>query len=226
MGVFYDHAGRLIRGIYDRRIEGPPILDPALFPDGARFAAAWRDIRAEAMALAGRLEEVPRFHEVMREQRAISDNDKRDWRIFILKAYGAAIPRNMALCPLLAGLVNDAPDVLTASFSFMAPGKHIPAHRGPFRGVLRYYLGLSMPRNGAGELAAVLKVADREYRVDEGESLLWDDTYVHEVWNASDEVRIVLLLDVWRQRMPLDMTLMSHALLGLARVGVMLRGVP
>jgi aspartate beta-hydroxylase len=226
MGIFYDQAGRLIRGIYDSRIVGPPILAAELFPDGAKFAAAWRDIRGEALAVAGRLAQVPRFHEVMREQRAISDNDKRDWRIFILKAYGAEIARNMAACPILAGLVNAAPDVLSASFSFLAPGKHIPAHRGPFRGVLRYYLGLSMPRDAGGRPAAVLKIAGREHRVEEGESLLWDDTYPHEVWNASEEVRTVLLLDVWRPRMPLDMALLSHALVGLARVGVVLRGVP
>ena len=38
------------------------------------------------------------------------------------------------------------------------------------------------------------------YRLGDGESLLWDDTYPHEVWNRSDRVRIALLLDVWRKR--------------------------
>ena len=59
--------------------------------------------------------------------------------MFILKAYGAEFPRNMAVCPTLAALVTASPDVLSASISFLAPGKHLPVHRGPFRGVLRFY---------------------------------------------------------------------------------------
>ena len=51
------------------------------------------------------------------------------------------------------------------------------------------------------------------YRLGDGESLLWDDTYRHEVWNRSDQVRIALLLDVWRKDMPMDIALLSRAIL-------------
>ena len=46
-------------------------------------------------------------------------------------------------------------------------------------------------------------MADTEYRWREGEGVLWDDTYEHEVWNRSDGWRIVFLLDVVRPNMPL-----------------------
>jgi aspartate beta-hydroxylase len=226
MTFFYDQTARLVRQIYDKRIFGPPVLDAAThFPDAAQFASSWQAIRDEALAFASHLHDVPRFHEIMREQVAISDNDKRDWRLLILKAYGAEVPRNMAACPRLAAIVKSSPDVLSASISFLAPGKHIPAHRGPFRGVLRFYLVLSMPKAADGRPAAVLKIADEEYRMDDGECLLWDDTYVHEVWNASDAVRIVLLLDVWRHSMPIDMEIFSRTLLAMVRVGMRFRGV-
>jgi len=226
MGAFYDYTAGAIRRIYDRRIVGPPVL--ALeqhFPDGARFVDRWTAIRDEAEAVARRLHEVPRFHEIMREQQAISANDARDWRLFVLKAYGKEVPANMARCPVLAGLVAEFPQVLSASISFMAPGKHIPRHRGPFRGVLRFYLGLSMPRPAAGRRGAVLGIADRQYRLRDGEAMLWDDTYPHEVWNDSDAVRSVLLLDVWRPGMPLDMALFSRALISIVRMGMHVRGV-
>ena len=32
----------------------------------------------------------------------------------------------------------------------------------------------------------------------EGEGVLFDDTYVHEVWNKTDERRVVLFLDIYR----------------------------
>jgi len=226
MTALYDRACGAIRGIYDRRISGPPILDmDTFFPAGQQFAGAWEAIREEALAAAARLHAIPRFHEIMHEQESISANDNRDWRMLILKAYGIDFPRNAAACPLLASIVDSLPEVVSASVSFLAPRKHIPPHRGPFRGVLRYYLGLVMPRTSEGELAAVLKIAGQPHRLAEGESLLWDDTYMHEVWNASDQVRIVLLLDVWRRDMPPDMELFSHLLASLIRTGIRARRV-
>jgi aspartate beta-hydroxylase len=76
-----------------------------------------------------------------------------------------------------------------------------------------------------GAPAAVLKVAGAEHRLGDGEYLLWDDTFPHEVTNDSDEVRTVLLLDVWRCGMPLDMRLLSHLLIFIVRVMARLRGV-
>jgi len=225
MNLLYDQTATLIRWVYDRRIIGPPVLDVDVhFPAGERFAEAWREIRDEAMEVAAQLAEVPRFHEIMPEQTAISANDARDWRMLILKAYGVEVPENQARCPALAAIVAAAPEVLSASISFMAPKKHVPAHRGPFRGVLRFYLALSMPRLADGRPGAVLKVADREYRLEDGDSMLWDDTYPHEVRNESDQVRAVLLLDVWRPGMPADMELFSRALISIVRASMRIRG--
>jgi len=226
MGFLYDCTANIVRRIYDRRIAGPPTLAlDAYFPDGHRFISAWQDIRNEALVIARDIESVPRFHDVMPEQEAISANDHRDWRLFILKAYGTDIPTNMASCPRLSSLASTIPDVLSASLSFLAPGKHIPQHRGPFRGVLRFYLGLSIPSSEDGSPATVLMINGVEHRIGNGECLLWDDTYPHEVWNRSDKLRAALLLDVRRHGMPFDMEIFSRMLIAVARVGIRLRGV-
>src|SRR5271165_3423389 len=68
-------------------------------------------------------------------------------------------------------------------------------------------------------------IAGAEHRLADGEFLLWDDTFPHEVTNDSDEVRTVLLLDVWRRGMPLDMRFLSHLLIFFVRVMARLRGV-
>ena len=180
MKPLYESIGHVVRRIYDMRIEGPPVLDVATnFPSAGRFSCAWQKIRDEGRAVAQQMRRVPRFHKIMREQTSISANDNRDWRMF-LKAYGADFPSNMAVCPTLAALVTASPDVLSASISFLAPSKHIPEHRGPFRGVLRFYLVLSMPLAADGRPAAVLKIAGTKYRLADGEFLLWDDTFAHE----------------------------------------------
>jgi aspartate beta-hydroxylase len=156
----------------------------------------------------------------MPQQAEISAADGQDWRMLLLKAYGVTMPRNMARCPILASLLKTEPDVLSASISFLAPGKHIPAHQGPFRGVIRYYLGLSVPLAGDGRAAAVLRIADTDYRIGSGECLLWDDTYTHEVWNRSSEVRVALLLDIRRRGMPIDMELLTRLLIGVAQITI------
>jgi aspartate beta-hydroxylase len=63
------------------------------------------------------------------------------------------------------------------------------------------------------------------YRLGDGESLLWDDTYRHEVWNRSDQVRIALLLDVWRKDMPADIALMSRTILLATQAVIRMRGM-
>lgn len=222
MSVIYDLSVGVIRNLYDRRISAPPLLDLAMnFPDAARFVAMWPRLRDEALWVAENLQEVPRFHELMPQQAEISANDQRDWRVLVLKAYGIQVQRNMALCPMLASLVTSSPDVLSAALSFLAPHKHIPLHRGPFRGITRFYLGLSVPLADDHRPAAVLAIDGQEHRIGDGECLLWDDTYPHEVWNHSGEVRIALLLDVRRRGMPVDMELLSKLLI--AAAGLLVR---
>jgi len=221
----YGLTREAVRSLYDARIHTPAVLDPAhYFPNAQRFLDRWTDIRREALEIRGTLAQVPRFHEIMREQTDISANDGRDWRMFILKAYGVDVPRNRARCATLSALLDECDDVVSCALSFLAPGKHIPRHRGPFRGVLRFHLGLAMPRGTDGSLGTLLEVDGEEHRLDNGDSLLWDDTYPHEVWNRTHEVRIALLLDVWRRDMPLDMRMLSHLVVSAVRLGIRVTG--
>jgi aspartate beta-hydroxylase len=224
----YDRTADTVRRIYDRRIQDPPLLDEQrYFPQAQLFRDAWREIRAEALKVsAGRIGKIPRFHEIMPEQAEISANDGIDWRMYTLKAYQTEIHEHMRECPVTTALVAQCPNVLSASFSFLAPGKHIPVHRGPFRAVVRFHLGLSMPRDDRGALGAVLWVDGVPHYLDDGDTLLWDDTYPHEVLNATNEVRIALLLDVWREGMPADLRALSSVIVGIVRTAMFFRAAP
>jgi len=222
----YDHAREVVRSVYDARIHTPAVLDTErFFPNARSFVAKWRDIRDEALAVKQNLAGVPRFHDIMREQADISANDGRDWRMFIMRAYGRDVPENRSRCPTVSALLDQSPDVISAAFSYLAPRKHVPKHRGPFRGILRFHLMLTMPRGPDGDVAAILEIDGEPYRLEDGECLLWDDTYPHEVRNNSDEVRTALLLDVWRPEMPYDMELLSRAISGAVQLGMRFRGV-
>ncbi|AXK79631.1 aspartyl/asparaginyl beta-hydroxylase domain-containing protein [Pseudolabrys taiwanensis] len=223
---FYDRAADVVRAYYDRRIDTPATLDTdRYFPEASRFTGAYPAIRREALAVLDTLHRVPRFHDLMPQQADISAGDGRDWRMFILKAYGVAVEENLQRCPTLDALLAETPDVVSCVVSFLAPRKHIPAHRGPFRGILRFHLMLSMPLADDGLPACELNIDGVPYRLADGDTLLWDDTYPHEVWNRSDEVRIALLLDIWRKDMPADAALVSAALMAATRAWIRKRGM-
>jgi len=226
--IAYEGAVDLLRGLYGRRISAPAVLDPREHFRGAQaFIGQWRALQQEALDIASNLGAVPRFHELMAQQAAISAADDRDWRMFVVKAYGVTIRTNAARCPVLAALVAADPDVLSASLSFLAPGKQVPAHRGPFRGVIRYYLALSVPAGADGRPGTVLTIDGRAHRLGDGQALLWDDTFVHDVRNDTPGLRIALLLDVRRRGMPADLALLSRLLIGAAGLAVrMSRTIP
>jgi len=222
----YDHAAAVLRGFYDRRISSPPVLDPtAHFRGHARFEGGAQAMRDEALHIARELGSVPRFHELMPQQASISNQDARDWRMLVVKAYGVTVKANARRCPVLARHAAADPDVLSAAYSFLAPGKKVPEHRGPFRGVLRYYLGLCVPPDAIGRPGTVLTIAGTEHRIANGKALLWDDTYVHAVRNDTLQVRIALLLDVRRRGMPRELEILSRIIIAAAGLAVRIRRV-
>ncbi|TIT67652.1 MAG: aspartyl/asparaginyl beta-hydroxylase domain-containing protein [Mesorhizobium sp.] len=224
MSRVYDLASKGVRRVYERRIDAPAILDAATdFPNAAKFIAAWRGIRDEALAV--RLGGAPRFHDIMPEQAEISANDGLDWRMFVLKAYDIGVPENLARMPVLSQLLAECPEVKSAAISFLAPRKHIPSHRGPFRGIMRFHLGLVIPRQTDGRPATIMMINHQEKRITDGEGMLWNDTFPHEVMNNADEARIALLLDVWRPGMPLDMEILSRLIVRGVQAGMRHRGV-
>lgn len=224
MSNVYDLGTDLVRRIYEKRIDAPAILDASThFPNATKFAAVWQSIRDEALSV--QLNRVPRFHDIMPEQAEISANDGLDWRMFVLKAYDMTIPENLGKMPTLSRLLSECPEVKSAAVSFLAPRKHIPPHRGPFRGIMRFHLGLVIPKLADGRPATIMMINHEEKRIADGECLLWDDTFEHEVMNSADQARIALLLDVWRPDMPLDMEILSRLIVRGVQVGMHYRGV-
>lgn len=213
MAGFYEAAAAGLRRIYSRHIDTPPVLDAARwFPGHADFERQFPAIRAECIVLMREMGAIPEFHELMAEQAELSQAGGRYWRMFVLRAYGAEHRANQARCPTLARLLRAHPEVTSATLSFLESGKHIPAHRGPFRGVLRYHLGLVVPARADGGPGSVLQVAGRDHVLQEGRGLLWDDTYQHAAWNEGTSVRAVLLLDVFRPGMPAPLRLTTRAI--------------
>jgi len=167
-------------------------FDPAAFPWTETLEAGWRDARDELDAVLDRWEDIPPFQEVQPEQARLTRDDR--WRTYVLFGYGRWVERNRRECPRTARLVEGIPGLKAAMFSILAPGKHLPPHRGPYAGVLRYHLGLRVPD---AETSGI-RVGRDVGRWAEGRSLVFDDSHDHEAWNASSGPRAVLFVDFVR----------------------------
>ena len=170
-----------------------PFHDPATFSWTRPLEAHWQTIRAELDEVLRHREALPNFQDISADQEAITTDDR--WKTYFLYGFGFKAEHNCARCPETTRLIEQVPGMTTAFFSILAPGKHIPPHRGPYKGVLRYHLGLVVPDPNA---ACRIRVADEVRHWEEGKSLLFDDTYQHEVWNDTDGERVVLFMDVKR----------------------------
>jgi ornithine lipid ester-linked acyl 2-hydroxylase len=173
-------------------IPNDPILDPALFEWAALLRDNWRSIRAEAEALLPRMEQVPPLRSVSRDHQRIARSDL--WKSFFLYGYGYRVESNIERCPRTAALVERIPGLNSAFFSILLPGMHIRSHRGPTKGLVTCHLGLMVPEGNSCRM----QVHDQIVGWREGECLLFDDTYRHEVWHDGDSPRIVLLIQVRR----------------------------
>lgn len=170
------------------------------FPWVPALEAAWPAIRAELDAVMQRDEPIPPFQAISPQQATITQDER--WRTYVLYAYGAKATRNCRECPATAAAVERIPGMKSALFSILSPGKHIPPHRGPYKGLLRCHLGLRIPGPPG---TARLRVGATHTTWTEGKALIFDDTLEHEVWNDSAEDRVVLFIDFLRpMRPPLD----------------------
>lgn len=176
------------RWLSKRSVGGsPPFLSMGdHFPDHEVLRGNWKTIRAEALAL----------HKIttsIRQDKYFRKIADGGWKKFYLKWYGDILPEARALCPKTCSLLDKLPDTHLAMFSILEPGARITPHRGPFAGSARYHLGLLCPKGAA------ITVDGTPYEWAEGEDVLFDDTYVHEVANDTDGTRTILFVDVERK---------------------------
>ncbi len=163
------------------------------FPWVAHVEQNWETIREELLGVLEDREALPNFQDISKDQIEITDDDR--WKTFFLYGYGFQADVGVEMCPRTAALMREIPGMTTAMLSILSPRKHILDHRGPYKGVLRYHLGLIVPREAE---QCRIRVGDEVRHWEEGQSMVFDDTFNHEVWNDTDETRVVLFVDVLR----------------------------
>jgi aspartate beta-hydroxylase len=163
-----------------------PWHDPAAFSWVAQLEAAYPEIREEAIAAYydGRFRVNPLSGQ-------LGDGSWHEYRLY---SEGRRSAHNCAACPRTAKVIDAIPGATSAGlvyFAALKPRGHVRPHWGPHNARLRCQLGLVIPDN------CELRVGPETRRWQEGRVLIFDDSFEHEVFNRSNETRIVLVLDIW-----------------------------
>jgi aspartyl/asparaginyl beta-hydroxylase (cupin superfamily) len=151
------------------------------------------------------------------------------WKALMLKSH-RFIEENCALAPRTTELLRGIPGLYTAFFSVLEGGQYITPHWGYWKGFLRYHLAVIVPNNNADRscwLRVNANVDDNakhdvtliergeKYHWRESEGVMFDDTFLHDAQNGSDQVRVILWLDL-RRKMPAYLSAINALLLEIA----------
>lgn len=123
------------------------------------------------------------------------DGTETGWRLMTLKIGNEITNKCRENLPLIASLLEETPEVVSCVLSILEPGVMIPIHIGYYKGIIRYMLPLVVPDDKEN---CFLWVNGIKYSWTAGKSVLWDDIYPHKVYNNTNQVRILLYMDVIR----------------------------
>ena len=203
------------------RLPALTFYDDALFPWMAELESRTDAIKSELQdMLAGRGDEfVPYIQYGPGDPVNQWDklNHSRNWSGFHLYAHGQPVHEHLSQCPRTAealALVDsvDIPGLCpNAMFSALAPSAHIPPHTGETNARLVAHLPLVVPDHCSYRVGYDW----RQWR--EGKCWVFDDTLEHEARNDSDQVRVILMFDVWNPLLSLSEREMATALAGAMR---------
>jgi aspartyl/asparaginyl beta-hydroxylase (cupin superfamily) len=193
-----------------RRHAGERIFyEPQEFRWPLRLEGRWKEIREELDRVLADDGRVPSFESLSEEQARIVQPQR--WKTFFFYAYGHRVEENCRRCPMTTEILRSIPGMTTAMFSILTPGTRLTPHRGPFKGVLRYHLGLMVP---PGDERCAIRVGGELRTWREGESLVFDDTYEHEAWNETAVPRVVLFVDFLRD-LPFPLSTLNRGMIRL-----------
>ena len=200
--------------------------DLSEYPELSVLAANYPVIRSECESLIRSQLRIPGMEELT--SYTSGGIHQIAWKSFMFKS-GAFIDENCALAPKTAALLERIPGLYTAFFSVLEPHQHIKPHWGYWKGFIRYHLGVVIPDNNRENKCWIRVNPDAQDRNEardaieqgeryfwkNGEAVLFDDTFLHDAANESDQVRVVLFLDLAR-KMPWPLALLNRLFLWIA----------
>jgi aspartate beta-hydroxylase len=144
-------------------------------------------------------------------------NHSKKWSSLSLWRGGVRDEVNLAACPQTAAALDQIEMAEigglcpNAMFSALAPHTQIPPHTGETNARLVVHLPLIVPPN------CHYRVGYEERQWEVGKLLIFDDTLEHTARNDSDELRVVLIFDIWNPHLSTEERILVQSLTDAAR---------
>jgi aspartyl/asparaginyl beta-hydroxylase (cupin superfamily) len=127
-----------------------------------------------------------------------------DWKTHMFILMNETIKSNALLAPntmkLIQKCIDDGHNIRNAFFSILGPNSYITEHSGYMNSVLRYHLGLYVPYPDKSYLI----VNKEKINWQEGKGFIWNDNFLHSAHNESNNNRVILILDIVRNDLPVE----------------------
>lgn len=166
------------------------ILPEKVFPAARELEERFPALRAEIDALLEK-RTIPAYG-AFDPVRAAQVSE--EWKLYYAYMYGQSNELARAEVPTLLSFAQSRPEVVNAFVSILDPGVELPPHKDPYAGVLRYHLGVRVPRENPPHI----RLDQDRHTWKEGEGRVLDVSVEHEVVNTSEEPRVVVIIDFRR----------------------------
>jgi aspartyl/asparaginyl beta-hydroxylase (cupin superfamily) len=183
------------------RLPAVPFYDREEFSWLSRLEAATDVIRDELMVVLREDTDQMRPYVSHPDGAPISQwaelNHSPRWSAFFLWEDGKRIDAHCTRCPRTATVLETIPMMdcagyaPTVLFSILSPHTHIPPHSSVTNARLVVHLPLIAPVQCRFRVGNEI----REWKY--GEAWVFDDTIEHEAWNDSEELRVIMMIDIW-----------------------------
>jgi hypothetical protein len=141
----------------------------------------------------------------------INSKKEPSWRLFGLILNKKILP-TAELCPNTIKLLqSNSSRILNAGFSVLEPKCYIGEHKDFNNEFYRLHIPLIIPKINNNEQNSFIKKSESEklcvlqvendYRIwKDNEYFIFDDTCLHNAWNNTSEMRIVLIVDLLKKK--------------------------
>ncbi|WP_448210940.1 aspartyl/asparaginyl beta-hydroxylase domain-containing protein [Colwellia sp. MEBiC06753] len=167
--------------------------------DNQWLSSEFDTLKHEFLQLADRIDELgePYLNEKYKSQGFEKLAGNKNWTALHLYKDGVLntqlsqyLPQTMAMLEKLP-LYNLSNRPFEVFYSVLKAGQHITPHYGLSNHSLTVHLPIIVPGEG------YIKVADEHQQWQEGQCVAFDDSFIHEAKNLSDQNRVVLIFSIW-----------------------------
>ena len=166
------------------KLPNKPILETESIDELAILRENWEIIRDEALSLSedGEIKAADGLNDA-----GFNSFFRQGWTRFYLKWYGDAMPSAIRKCPKTVEILKQTPSVKAAMFASLPSGSRLFPHRDPFAVSMHYHLGLATPNDDD----CYILVDGQKHSWRDGQDVLFDETYIPEAHNKTDEPQII-----------------------------------